>query len=295
MVPPAGGPRPAAPCTRTAGKAIPLKTSQLLRQIAMAAALGAVMTVSLFRSFFSSTPPWAAVLLPALFLAMALALVASADPDLTPGERRRLHTGALPWPFADRPGMDFTLIGLNLLLAVVLMLPGFSPGVLPLLLLAPVGCALAVARARRERREFEESLAEPRLTGPKIVGLRSPAEVPAGWAALVVHRPERGVRDAGADYRIHVDGDRVGTVGPGEALVVGLPPGEHRVRGRLGRRTGPPVAVTAAADAAVHLTVERGGPGGTPYAGHTPRPEEWILLTPGEPAPASAPEPRSGR
>ncbi|CAL9597522.1 hypothetical protein SUDANB121_05384 [Nocardiopsis dassonvillei] len=272
-----------------------MKTSQWSRLIAMAAALAAVMLAASFRAFFSATVPWPATVLPALLLGLALAQAAEADPELAPGEHRRLHTGAMPWPFTDRPRTDFAVIGLNLLAAVVLTLPDPSPSLLPLALVSLAGCALAVARARRERREFAESLAEPLLTGPKIVGLRSPEEVPAGWATLVVHRPERGIRDAGADYRIHVDGDRVGTVGPGEALVVGLPPGGHRVRGRLGRRTGAPVTVAAAADTVTHLTVEPGGPGGVPYAGHTPRPEEHILLTPGEPAAEPAPEPRSGR
>ncbi|MEU0491662.1 hypothetical protein ABZ249_20705 [Nocardiopsis sp. NPDC006139] len=275
-----------------------MKASQLLRQIAMAAALVSVMLAASFRAFYPGYPgtvPWPATVPPALLLALALALVADADPDPTPGERRRLHTGAVPWPLTDRPRTDFAVIGLNLLMAVVFMLPGASLSLSPLVLVALTGCALAVVRARRERREFGESLAEPLLTGPKLVGLRSPEEVPSGWAALVVHRPGHVLRDAAVDYRIHVGGDRVGTIGPGEILVIGLPPGEHRVRGRLGRRTGAPVTVAVAADTVSHLTVEPGGPGGTPYAGHTPRPEEYILLTPGEPAAPPAPEPRSGR
>ncbi|MFY7070390.1 hypothetical protein ACOQFV_31410 [Nocardiopsis changdeensis] len=75
-----------------------MKASQLLRQIAMAAALVSVMLAASFRAFYPGYPgtvPWPATVPPALLLALALALVADADPDPTPGERRRLHTGAV--------------------------------------------------------------------------------------------------------------------------------------------------------------------------------------------------------
>lgn len=274
-----------------------MRTSQRLRHLASAGALCAWVTASLFHHLHDSAVPWSAAIAPTLLLVLAFLpwVLEDLHPDRTPGELRRSGTGLPDRRVAEYPRTELALIGGQVLVTAGYTVLRGSWALLPLLLLCLLIAALAVVRARRERRESEESPAEPRPTGPKLVGLRSAAEVPAGWAALVVHRPERGVRDAGADYRIHVDGDRVGTVGPGEALVVGLPPGEHRVRARLGHRTGAPVTVAAVADAAAHLTVEPGGPGGAPYAGHTPRPEEHILLTPGEPAPAPAPEPRSGR
>lgn len=221
--------------------------------------------------------PVAAGVFLAALLAFPVGLQAVSSLDLTPGEWHRLFTRkhvlgrmlAGPW----------ALVALYTPWSLYAVVSNAAWALVPLLLVSYAAAALAPVATRRARRQWHEAASRPALSGPKIIGLRDPGQVPPGWAALVVHRPERGVRDLLVDYRVHVDGDRVGTVGPGEALVVGLAPGPHRVQGRHTHLSSPPLSVVAQAHTPTWLVLEPGGPGGTPYAGRGPRPDEHIRLT----------------
>ena len=52
-------------------------------------------------------------------------------------------------------------------------------------------------------------------------------------ATLVVRRPPRRMRDAGRSYRIELDGEPRGHVGPGETQVWQVSPGKYRVQAKI--------------------------------------------------------------
>jgi hypothetical protein len=50
---------------------------------------------------------------------------------------------------------------------------------------------------------------------------------------LLIHRPERGYRDRSRRFVVYVDGQRTGTIGPGERLDLIVLAGAHRVQARI--------------------------------------------------------------
>ncbi|MBB6119606.1 hypothetical protein [Nocardiopsis algeriensis] len=160
--------------------------------------------------------------------------------------------------------------------------------------LLAVAVALAVAshlQRRRERLDIRALAAEGRLTGPKIIGLRDARQVPRGWVPLLVHREAGTLRDHFADHRVTVDGDHVGWVGPGEELVVGLPPGPHTVRLRLGSLSGDPVRIVAEPGKPVRLLADQGEGGPRSVLGWWRSPEARLrLVRAPEPVHVSPPE-----
>lgn len=198
--------------------------------------------------------PLAAGVFLAVLLALPVAFTAVAGPELTVGERRRLH--CTRHVLLGSYHLMWILFFLCLVWASHLVLSHGFWSLTPLLMVACAGGVASRAVHRRERWELREALAQPELTGPKVIGIRSPDQVPPGWTPLLVHRIDRGPFDALVDYRIIVDGDRVGALGPGQTLVVGLPPGPHRVQGRYGRLTNAPVPLLAEPGEALHLTIE---------------------------------------
>ncbi|MEU4282445.1 MULTISPECIES: hypothetical protein [Nocardiopsis] len=219
--------------------------------------------------------PVAAGIFLAFLLLFPVGLWAGTDAELTSGELHRVHNTR--HPFRTTRLWCFLIVG-NGLLALFLILSNAVWTLVPLLLVACTAGVLSLSAGRRERQQLREALARPELTGPKVIGIRSPEQVPPGWSPVLVHRIDRGMFDMLVDYRILVDGDRVGTLGPGQTLVLGLPPGPHSVQGGLGRLTNTPVPFTVEPDAAVHFTVEPASPDRRANADRRLRPGEYFRL-----------------
>ncbi|OKI17265.1 hypothetical protein A6A08_07910 [Nocardiopsis sp. TSRI0078] len=220
-------------------------------------------------------PVVAGVLL-ALLLLAPVALLASASVELTTGERQRLHHGRHFFTGVSRLTWPLTIVWMPWALYTVWANAAWT--LVPLLLVACTAGVLFFPVRRRERQELREALARPELTGPKITGIRSPEQVPPGWTPVLVHRTDRGVLDMLADYRITVDGDRVGTLGPGQTLVIGLPPGPHHVQGGLARLTNAPVRFTAEPGAAVCFVIEPARPDRRAIADRRARPDAYFQI-----------------
>lgn len=118
----------------------------------------------------------------------------------------------------------------------------------------------AIAALVQPGKERSEPAPEAALPTPKLVGLPAHAPVPPGRSPVYVHRPAGCLRDHLVDYRVHVDGALIGTVGAGEAFLVCLAPGGHTVQGWINGYSSPPLAFHARADVPLHLTLEPGGP-----------------------------------
>lgn len=230
-----------------------MRASYLLLQES-AFGLFACGMIAMWTNITGDPVPVVAGIFLAALLGFPIVFTAMTGPEFTVGERERLH--GTKHVLLGSYRLMWTLFVLWLVWASYLILSREFWSLAPLLAVACAGGVASRAVSRRERRELREALAQPELTGPKITGIRSSDQVPPEWTPLLVHRIDRGLFDVLVDYRIIVDGDRVGTLGPGQTLVVGLPPGPHRVQGRLGRLTNAPVPVIAEPGEAVHLTIE---------------------------------------
>lgn len=219
--------------------------------------------------------PVAAGIFLAFLLLYPVGLWAGANAELTSGEIHRVHNFRHPFRMAR---LWWFMVFCNGLLALFLIVFNAVWTLVPLLLVSCTAGVLSLAAGRRERQQLREALARPELTGPKVIGIRSPEQVPPGWSPVLVHRIDRGMFDMLVDYRILVDGDRVGALGPGQTLVLGLPPGPHSVQGSLGRLTNTPVPFTAEPGAAVHFTVEPASPDRRANADRRSRPGEYFRL-----------------
>lgn len=179
-----------------------------------------------------------------------------------------------------------------LLLAAVLTVLSRQWALVPFLLVSCAAMTLAFVHRRRERLDARAAVAEHRPAAvPKLIGLADPEQVPPGWVRLVLHRPPGLLRDMLVDYRVHVEGERVGTIAPGATLVIGLPPGPHRVRLHYGRCSSPAVPISADAGEQVHLWAQPGGPPGRAAVDQWTRPAEYLSLAPAATAPVPAPRP----
>ncbi len=219
--------------------------------------------------------PVAAGIFLAFLLLYPVALSADANPELTSGELHRVENSRHLFRMTR---LWWSVVAFHGLFALFSVTSNAAWSLVPLLLVSFAAFVLSLVVRRRERRELREAHARPELTGPKVTGIRSPEQVPPGWSPVLVHRIDRGRFDMLVDYRIVVDGDRVGTLGPGQTLVLGLPPGPHSVQGSLGRLTNVPVPFTAEAGAAVHFTVEPASPNRRANADRRSRPGEYFRL-----------------
>ncbi|MFJ9557675.1 hypothetical protein ACIRPH_28025 [Nocardiopsis sp. NPDC101807] len=254
-----------------------MRASSLLAVCAVAGPAACLMILPV--TWFTGNPvPVAAGVFLALFLLWAVACCTEvAHLETTPSERIRWAEGAHFFSVTTR----FNLVSsvLLTLLALAFALFHSAWALMPLLAVSCGAAALARAHLRREGAARREAAAEPVLTGPKVIGLRGPEQVPQGWVPVVVHRPRAGMRDMLVDYRVHVDGDRVGTVAPGESLVVGLPPGPHSARCAYAGFSSAPVSFVAAPGVPVHLVGEPGGTAAAAAADQRKRPQEYIRLS----------------
>ncbi|WDZ89001.1 hypothetical protein [Nocardiopsis sp. HUAS JQ3] len=219
--------------------------------------------------------PVAAGIFLAFLLLYPVGLWAGTNAEPTSGELQRIHNSRHPFRVTR---LWWLLIAFHGLFALFSIVSNAVWTLVPLLLVSYAAFALSLAAGRRERQQLREALARPELTGPKVIGIRSPEQVPPGWSPVLVHRIDRGRFDMLVDYRILVDGDRVGTLGPGQTLVLGLPPGPHRIQGGLGRLTNTPVPFTPEPGAAVHFTVEPASPDRRANADRRSRPGEYFRL-----------------
>ncbi|WP_236743356.1 MULTISPECIES: hypothetical protein [Nocardiopsis] len=252
-----------------------MKPSALLAQTALFGLLACGMTAMRIQVTGNPVPVAAGVFLALLLLVPAL-LLASASAEMTPGERYRLHHGE--HVFAGRGRLVWLLIAFWVPWTLYWVLANTAWTLVPLLLAACTAGVLSFPARRRERRELREALAYPELTGPKITGIRSPEQVPPDWTPVLVHRIDRGRFDMLVDYRIIVDGDRVGALGPGQTLVMGLPPGPHHVQGGLARLTNAPVRFTAEPGAAVCFVIEPARPDRRANADRRARPGAYFQV-----------------
>ena len=191
---------------------------------------------------------------------MALALLAAtamsylyAFLDLTPSERRKSRG---PNPFGAMTNVCLGMSAISLPgAAVVAGLTGQWALFMPVLV-GVAGVVMTLVARNRELNETDSPLPEPT---PKLVGLLTGTPLPAGWIPVHVHRPAGRYRDMLVDYRVHVDGARVGTLGEGESLLVGLTAGPHVVQGWTNGYTGPPLHLRLTGGEAVHLVLEPDG------------------------------------
>lgn len=137
----------------------------------------------------------------------------------------------------------------------------------------------AIAALVQLRKARSEPAPEAALPTPKLVGLPAHAPVPPGWSPVYVHRPAGRLRDHLVDYRVHVDGARVGTVGPGETFLVCLAPGEHTVQGWTNGLSSRPLAFHTWRDTPLHLILEPGGPDGNAMADQRGKRGDYLRLT----------------
>lgn len=165
--------------------------------------------------------------------------------------------------------MECYLFGTHALFLVAGL--GFSAGYLPCalllvvwarqwalllpLLMGVVGFVLSLA-SHYERRVVEPP--EP-LPTPKPAGMPAHTRLPAGWIPVYVHRPGGRFRDMLVDYRVHVEGARVGELAPGQTLLIGLGAGAHRVQGRLAGGSSPNLNLWLSEGHPVHLVLEPNG------------------------------------
>lgn len=219
--------------------------------------------------------PVAAGIFLAFLLLYPVGLWAGANAELTSGELHRIHNSRHPFRMTR---LWWLLGAFYVLFALFSVVSNAAWTLVPLFLVSCTAGVLSLTAGRRERQQLREALARPELTGPKVIGIRSPEQVPPGWSPMLVHRIDRGMFDMLVDYRILVDGDRVGTLGPGQTLVLGLPPGPHSVQGSLGRLINTPVPFTAEPGAAVHFTVEPARPDRQANADRRSRPGEYFRL-----------------
>lgn len=75
-------------------------------------------------------------------------------------------------------------------------------------------------------------------------------------ATLLVRRPPHRMRDAGRSYRIELDGEPHGHVGPGETQVWKVPPGKYRVQAKIDWTGSAPLEVDLVEGTTVWLAVE---------------------------------------
>lgn len=147
---------------------------------------------------------------------MALALLAATAMsyvygflDLTPSERRKSRETK---PFGVMANINLVGSAASLsAAAVVTALTGQWALLMPVL----VGAAGALMTLLARYRELNETDPPPPEPTPKLVGLLAGAPLPAGWIPVYVHRPAGRYRDMLVDYRVHMDGARVGTLGEG--------------------------------------------------------------------------------
>lgn len=76
---------------------------------------------------------------------------------------------------------------------------------------------------------------------------------------IIVSRPNGKYRDGGRRYRLLVDGDPAGDIGPGEELAIPASAGHHRVQARIDWTGSPQVDVVVAPHQTPRLVVRPAG------------------------------------
>jgi hypothetical protein len=253
-----------------------VRASPLLATCSLAGVGGCLLT-ALFVGVTGNPVPVAAGVLLAVLLALAVVhSTVLAHWEMTPAEKSRwAGTGHF---FSVITAANLAMSVLCAPVALIMIVLNSAWTLLPLLLAGCLAAALGSVHRNRERQEAREEPAEPQPTGPKIIGLRGPEQVPPGWVPVLVHRPHSGMRDLLVDYRLHVDGDRAAVIAPGQTLVIGLPPGPHRLQARHTRLTSVPLAFEAVAGSPVYCVVRPGGTELGALSDQRSRPGEYFHL-----------------
>jgi hypothetical protein len=93
----------------------------------------------------------------------------------------------------------------------------------------------------------------PRLRGGTIPVVNSPD------LQIVISRPSGKYRDAMRRYRIEMDGERVGDIGPGEELAIPASAGTHTVQARIDWSGSPLIEVVVTDQRTPRLVVRPAG------------------------------------
>lgn len=173
--------------------------------------------------------------------------------ETTPSERQRAKGSN---PFAGMALVNLFLSVGGLPFAGFLIMWTRQWALLPILLVGLAGLVLSFVFWKRERCTLPEPLPEPT---PKLVGMSVDARLPDGWIPVYVHRPGGRYRDVLVDYRVHVDGARVGELAPGRTLLIGLGAGAHTIQGRMTGGSSPTLNLRLREGRPVHLVLEPNG------------------------------------
>ena len=98
---------------------------------------------------------------------------------------------------------------------------------------------------------MSEALARPKSAAPTHMDSHS--------LHIVVSRPTGKYRDGKRPYRLFVDGDHAGDIGPGEQLAFPTSEGLHRVQARIDWTGSPGVDVVVAPNQTPRLVVRPAG------------------------------------
>ncbi|WP_017588634.1 hypothetical protein [Nocardiopsis ganjiahuensis] len=231
-----------------------MRTSHMMANFPSLASLAVILTAAQIHLFGGQVPFMAGLWMAVGLLAATAMSCLYAFLDLTPSERRRSRGAANPFERMADANLIMSAFGLPVA-AVATVLTGQWALVLPLL--AGVGgLVMALVAQHRERNEADSP---PSEATPKLVGLLPGTPLPEGWIPVYVHRPTGLYRDMLVDYRVHMDGARVGTVGAGETLLVGLTAGPHVVQGWIHGYGSPPLHLSPNTGESVHLVLEPDG------------------------------------
>ncbi|MEU3306428.1 hypothetical protein [Nocardiopsis sp. NPDC006832] len=173
--------------------------------------------------------------------------------ETTPSERQRAKGSN---PLAGMALVNLFLSVGGLPFAGFLIMWTRQWALLPILLVGLAGLVLSFVFWKRERCALPEPLPEPT---PKLVGMPVDARLPDGWIPVYVHRPGGRYRDMLVDYRLYVDGARVGELGPGRTLLIGLTTGAHVFQGRMTGGSSPLLSLFLSEGRPVHLVLEPNG------------------------------------
>ncbi|WP_067599755.1 hypothetical protein [Nocardiopsis listeri] len=173
--------------------------------------------------------------------------------ETTPAERRRTKEAD---PLGIMAGASMGMSAGLSIPALVWILWAGQWVLLPTLLVGSVALVIASVTWRKERGTLPEPPPDPTR---KLAGMPAHARLPYGWIPVYVHRPGGRYRDMLVDYRVHVDGARVGELAPGRTLLIGLGAGAHTIQGRMTGGSSPTLNLRLSEGRPVHLVLEPNG------------------------------------
>jgi hypothetical protein len=114
-------------------------------------------------------------------------------------------------------------------------------------------------RGRISSRDPRHDRMQEQAAGLGPAGCGKTSQVTATTSQILVTRPAVGYRDRGRRYRIEVDDEEVGQIGPGEQLSISSSPGRHVVQARIDWSGSPRLIVNVAEGGSSHLVVRPAG------------------------------------